>query len=187
MSSRKGFTIYELLISIAILGTMIIAITNIYIVGLKTFREELASSQLESNAQTILDEITTDAKNAQSAEAAYDVYTSGANSIILKIPAIDNSKNILYSGNTMLFDRIIYYYENDSIHKITIADPASIRYKENNINKTIASKVLELSFSYDPDAVSATLVTIHVTSHQEIGKLDRTISLTSKARLRNHL
>lgn len=184
---RRGVTIIELMIAIALLGTMLIVITNVYVTGFKTFREELATSQLESNAQTIIDEITNTAKNAQSAEAAYDIYTSGPNSIILKVPALDSNKNIIYSGNTMLFDRVIYYYEDSKIHKITLAEPTSTRYVENGIDKIIDDKILELSFAYDPDAVSATLVTITVSSHQEIGKINRTISLTSKARLRNHL
>jgi len=184
---KGGVTLIELLIAIALLATMLIVITNVYVTGFKTFREELATSQLESNAQTILDEITNTAKNAQSAEAAYDIYTSGPNSIILKVPALDSNKNILYSNNTMLFDRVIYYYEDSKIHKLTLAEPTSIRYIENGINKTIDDKILELNFTYDPDAVSATLVTINISSHQEVGKINRTISLTSKARLRNHL
>ncbi|MDD5693187.1 MAG: prepilin-type N-terminal cleavage/methylation domain-containing protein [Patescibacteria group bacterium] len=187
MKLKKGVTLVELLIAIALMGTIVIAISTMYIIGFKTFREELAQSQLESNAQTILDEITNDTKNAQSVEETYDSYASGANSIILKTPAIDSNKAIIYSGNSMLFDRIIYYYENNKIHKITFAELSSIRYRENNIDKVIDNKTLQLNFIYDPDAVSATLVTINVSSHQQVGKINRTISLVSKARLRNHL
>ncbi len=184
---KKGVTLIELTIVIALLGSIVIVISSVYITGFKTFREELATSRLDSNAQTIIDEITNTAKNAQSAEATYGAYVSGPSSVVLKVPALDDNKNILYTGNEMLFDRVIYFYENNKIHKITFAESNSIRYVENGIDKIIDDKILELSFSYDPDAESATLVTINVSSHQEIGKIERTISLTSKARLRNHL
>ncbi len=187
MKKRRGLTLIELLISIALMGTIVIAISSMYIIGFKTFREELAQSQLESNAQTVLDEITNDTKNAQSVEEIYGSYSSGTNSIVLKVPAINSNKDIIYSGNTMLFDRIIYYYENNRIHKITLAEATSSRYKENNIDKIIDNKTLQLTFTYDPNEASATLVTINVSSLQQVGKINRTISLISKARLRNHL
>ena len=180
-------SLIELMIAMSLLVIISIVIGSIYITGFKTYRQELAQSSVQSNAQTILDSIINDAKNAQSVEETYSSYVTANDSVILKIPAIDTNKNIIYAGNSMLFDRVIYYFENDAIHKITYADPLSARFIQNGINKTLDSNILVLNFSYDPDALSATLLTATVSANQQVGKINRNISLTGKARLRNHL
>lgn len=187
IKNKPGISLIELIISMTLLVTISGTITSLYLVGFKTFREQLAEAQIESNAQTILDNIVNDAKNAQSVEESYGLYISDPHTVILKVPAIDNDKNILYSGETMLFDRIIYYFQNNAIHKVIFADPASARLSQSGPEKTLDNKILTLNLTYEPDMVSATLLTINIATNQQVGKVSRSISLTGKARLRNHL
>jgi len=184
---KKGMSLIELMIAMSLLVIISIVIGSIYITGFKTYRQELAQSSIQSNAQTILDSIINDAKNAQSVEETYNTYTSGVNSVILRVPAIDSDKNILYSGSSMLFDRIIYYFEDNAIHKVTYADSSSVRFAQNGLNKTLDNNILKLEFAYDPDILSTTLLTATVSTNQQVGKINRNIALIGKARLRNHL
>lgn len=185
---KKGLTLIELLIVISLIGLIAAVIVSLYVTGFKTFREEMASSTVQSNGQTILDALTTDIKNGLQIEPAYDTYVSDADSIIIRIPAIDSSNNILYSGSDMLFDRIIYFYQDNSIHKIILADPSSSRYSKNGYDTILDTRILELQFAYEPDVATATLVTATVRSDIKVsGAITRSIILSGKARLRNHI
>lgn len=184
---KRGLTLIELLITIGLIGLVLIVITSVYLVGFRTFREELASSTVQSNAQTILDAMVTDIKNGMYIEQTYDTYATGTDSIIIRVPAINDEKEIQYSGSDMIYDRIIYYYQNEEIHKIVFADPTSIRYSKNGIDTTLDSHVLALSFEYDPDQNTATLVTVNISSDIKVSNRDKQITITGKARLRNHI
>lgn len=185
---KRGVTLIELLITMSLVAFIAAVITSVYLTGFKTFKEELASSTVQSNAQTILDALTTDIKNGLQIEPSYSTYTTDDDSIIIRIPAIDSNKNILYSGSNMLFDRIIYYYKDNSIHKVIYADPSSSRYSKSGFDTVLDSKILVLRFAYEPDATSATLVTATISSDIKVSNnRTRSITISGQARLRNHI
>jgi prepilin-type N-terminal cleavage/methylation domain-containing protein len=184
---KKGITLIELLITISLISSIMIVTSSVYVTGFKTFKEELTSSIVQSNAQTILDGLTTDIKNGLQIEPTYTTYTTGEDMIIIRVPAVDATGHAIYTGSNMSFDRIIYYYKNNSIHKVIYADAASIRYPKNGRDVILDSKVLELQFAYDPDQASATLVTATISSKMMVGNRDKAITLTGQARLRNHI
>jgi len=187
MKKKRGITLIEVLISSVLLVTISAAVSTIYVNGYRTYREQFAEAQVNINAQTILDSIISDAKNAQSVEETYDIYTSGNNAVVLKVPAIDSNKNILYDGTSMLFDRIIYYFEGNAIHKKVFADASSARYTQNGLDKVLDQNILVLEFAYEPDVISTTLLTVELSASLKVGGSTRDISLIGKARLRNHL
>jgi prepilin-type N-terminal cleavage/methylation domain-containing protein len=196
---KRGVTLIELLITLSMIGFIGAVITSVYMTGFKTFKEEMASSMVQSNAQTILDAMTTDIKNGLQIEPEYtsdsgityktlDEASGEEASIIIRIPAIDNDQKILYSGSTMLFDRVIYYYDNNSIHKVIYANPSSSRSAKSGYDVILDSKVLVLTFAFEPDATSATLVTATISSNIAVsGNRTRSITITGQARLRNHI
>jgi len=184
---KHGLTLIELLITIGLVGMILIVITGVYVSGFRTYQEELSSSMVQSNAQTILDALATDIKNGMLIEQSYDVYVTGTSSIIIRVPAINSDKQIQYSGTDMLYDRIIYYYQSNEIHKLVFADPSSTRYSANGVDKVLDSKILSLSFTYDPDQTTATLVTATVSSDIKVGNRNKTITISGTARLRNHI
>jgi len=184
---KRGLTLIELLVTMGLIGLVLTVITSIYLVGFRTFREELASSTVQSNAQTILDAVITDTKNGMLIEPDYDTYVTGPNTIIIRLPAIDSNKQIIYSGTDMLYDRLVYYYDNNEIHKVTYADPGSTRFKNNEANTILDKNVLSLSFEYDPDPATATLVKVKLNSYIGVGNRNKEINLSGQARLRNHI
>jgi prepilin-type N-terminal cleavage/methylation domain-containing protein len=184
---KKGITLIETLIVMTLLGIVMPVIVSVYITGLKTYNQEFTQTQLQSSAQTILDTILNDTKNAQAVEETFNSHTTGPNTIILRVPAINSSQVIQYEDSQMLFDRIVYYYENNRIHKLVYANPSSTRFSENNTDKILATNILILNFTYDPDPIAPTLITATVSNAESVGKLTRSISVSGKARLRNHI
>ncbi len=187
MMKKRGFTLIEMMITMSLVVVLSAVISSLYITGFRTFKEQMAIATIQSDGQTILDTMTTDIKNGLSVEPTYLTHVSDANSIIIRVPAVNSQGKIIYSGTNMLVDHIVYYYENKSIHKIVYADPASVRYAKNNVNSTLDNKILILGFSYSPDTTSATLVTVSISSEIKVGTRSEQIQLTGKARLRNHI
>jgi len=184
---KKGFTLVELLITISLIAAIAIVISSVFISGYRTFNDEISNARIQSSAQTILDRIITETKNGMLIEATYGTYTTGANTIIIQVPAVNKNKEIQYSGTNMLFDRIIYYYADNTIHRVVYADSSSSRYSYNGIDRTLSKNVLELSFGYDPTPEAATLVTATVTTGDRVNGKTKQITIIGKARLRNHI
>jgi prepilin-type N-terminal cleavage/methylation domain-containing protein len=194
MIKRRGLTLIELLVTIVLVGLMLTVITSVYLVGFRTFREELASSTVQSDAQTILDAIVTDTKNGMLIEpptnpitVGTNTYTTGTNTIVIRLPAINNSREIIYNGTDMLYDHVIYNYADNEIHKLTLANSGSFRYKNNGADATLDKNALSLSFEYDPDQDTATLVKINLSSTIVVGNRNKAINISGLARLRNHI
>lgn len=184
---RRGTTLIELLVAIVILSIMMVVFSSIYTNSIKTFQQELTQAQLQADSQLIVDNIINDIKSAQSVEANYDTYSSDTDSIILKVPAVDANQNFLYTGSVMVFDRIIYYKSGPAIHKIIYADTNSNRYALNGLNKTLSSNVTGLTFNYYPDNILPTAVSTTIQLTKNVGKFNRSVILTSKAKMRNNL
>ncbi len=184
---KAGFSLIELLIVMGFITVISLTVTTVYVVGIKTYNQELASSSVQSDSQTILDALTTDIKNGVSIDLSYDTYTTDTDTIIIRVPAISSSKDVLYTGTNMRYDYIIYDYSGNDIHKIVYADPSSKRYGQNGRDNILDRNILSLSFDYDPTPDSATLVTVNISSNIKMGNEERNISLTGQARLRNHI
>jgi prepilin-type N-terminal cleavage/methylation domain-containing protein len=187
MKQKRGLTLIELLITMVLIGIVLIIITSIYVTGFRTYREELTSSIVQSNAQTILDALVLDVKNGMLVEQTYDTYSTGPDSIIIRVPALNSDHEIQYDGSDMLFDRVIYYYQNNEIHKVTFADPSSIRYPKNGIDTVLDKNILSLGFEYDPDQTTATLVKATISSNIKVSNRNKQITISGQARLRNHI
>lgn len=190
---KKGLTLIELLITITLLSILLISFSSIYISGIKTYREEFAKSQLQTEAQTILDKISTDIKASKTTEAQFTdsstglSYTLNSNTLILLLPAIDNrdsnGQNIIYSGNSMLFDRVIYQKNGNSLTKKVISAPGSARLNENNITKTLSPN--NIAFTFTPVTANANQINLTLTFSKKVGNKTLTTTVRGTANFRN--
>lgn len=181
-------TIIEVLIAISILGIMMLAFTSIYSVGLSRLRDELVQTQLQSEAQVLLDRISTEVTQAQGVEQVYDGVNLSASYLPLKIPAINSSQNIIYNNNSnIIYDHIVYKINGSNLTRMVVADTGSKRYGENNIEKTLSTSVTNLTFTYAPDNVSPTQINISISLSKKAGNRTRTITLQGGAKFRNNL
>lgn len=179
---KKGITLIETSVVVAILAVMTFAFSAIFVNSLKVYRQEEAETELISNTQTILDRITNDIKSAKSISATNSDYTLSEDILILKTPSLDANQNFIYSGSTVICDYIIYYTTNKSLHRKVVADVSSSRGSQD----TELSKEIDfLKFNYNPDILNPNKIGTQITSKRNIGKDTREITLSSKAVMRN--
>jgi prepilin-type N-terminal cleavage/methylation domain-containing protein len=149
---KKGLTLVELLVSMVIFSIILAATSNIFIVALKNYQVSMAKSSLQNEVNFLLDDIANNAKLATEIPASYDIYNRPESQLILAVPAIDASRNFLYSGSNLLKDYYVYYLDNGSLHKkIFSNNEASIRFSENGIDSVVLTGVETTSpFTYPP-------------------------------------
>lgn len=187
MKKKKGTTLIELLVVMVLIGIMVVAFGQIYASGMKTYREQLAQTRLSSEAQTILDRITTETKMAKQVEAEYNTFTTGGNTLILNLPAVDNDQNFLYTGSNLRVDRVIYYQVGSELHRLVYADSGSIRYSQNNQDTVLTKKLSTMTFTYDPEINLPGLVQTQLAFAEKVGNDQRVVEVKGKAKLRNNL
>ena len=67
--NKKGFTLIEVLITMVLVTVISLTITTVYVIGMKTYQEELATSTVQSNGQTIMDALVNDIWEQQLCQA----------------------------------------------------------------------------------------------------------------------
>jgi len=180
-------TLVELVIGISLISILMIAFSSIYITSINNYQQELTQTKLQSDGQIILDEILNDITIASSVDASYNAYSTSSQSVILNVPALASNQNFIYSGNNLVFDRIIYYQDGVNLHKLVYANSSSSRYPQNNINKILTSKITGLNFVYNPDQNMPTDIKTTFTLVKTVGHYHGKVTMAGKSRLRNNL
>lgn len=149
MKNPKGLSLPELIIGIAIAGvagtllvSLLISSNNVF------FNQSVKVSQGLSLNQARL-EITDLIESASGIASQYPPsgtaeFTTNGNTLILKIPAIDQNGNILNS----VFDYAVIYKDPANpkiLRKQILVDGASLRKSE---NKVLSTSLSELKFVY---------------------------------------
>lgn len=185
-SKSGGFTLIEVTIALVIISMMVVVLGDMYVNGTISSGKEMRKSKLQVEAKSVLEGINANVKLSAKMEATYAGYTGGATTLILDIPAIDSSNNFLYSGSQKVYDHIIYYLDENNLHKLVLSDNTSSRLNgQNNLNQTILDNVSSLAFSYDQAPPSSTMVTTNLTI-QNTGQGDtQSVNVTAEAKRRN--
>ena len=197
---QKGFTLIEVIVSIGI--ATVIAMTMLFItinfVGATARARMTADLAVES--QILLRSMVEDVRLASSLSSTNQntdanapvggwVTNDPSNIIIIDLPAIDSSRNIIYNSSTGFpYDNEVVYFANgSSMFKRTIIDPAAV----NNSVKTSCPSALansncpndklytrylkDLSFTFYDDANATTADANLARSVQINVKLERKI------------
>ncbi len=181
-SATLGFTLVELLVSIAILAIVSLVTVTIYVTGLKNTQIEAQKANLQSDNKTVLEKIAADTRDATAVVSTKDTYTSSSTTLILSVPAIDSSQEIIYSGENFVLDYIIYTLSGGVLQKIVIANISSSRESIGPVN--ILGNCT-INFNYTPDLATASEVEITLTNQATAGKKLLTSTNTTKSKLRN--
>lgn len=185
---KKGFTLIELLISMTVLSILLLTFSAIFGNSVKTMREQLAQTQAHTDAQTILDRIESDVRKGRTTENSYNSYTLGAQTLIIQIPSVNSSQNIIYSGQNALLDRIVYFKSGSELKRVVFANPASVRMNENNTIKTLSKNITDLNFVYSKINLTSPYnadVETNITISRKVGKILKTSTVKSKTTFRN--
>lgn len=184
---KKGFTLIELIIAIALLTTVMMAVASIFSVVIKTYHLESQRGFFQKDLNFVSDNITRDIKQSQLVQS-YAPYTLSSTTLILNLPALDSSGNFIYSGSQLQTDTVIYTQSGTGLIKILYPNQLSTRavgVTPGSATTLISDNVSNLNFSYSPNITAPRQVTFSITLSRTSGA--RTITLTGgdTADLRN--
>ncbi len=187
---RNGLTLIEALIAMgiaAIVGTLVLSVA-INSTGL--FYKESSKLQEGLNINDALGKIRDSVNQSSGVAASFTsggiTYTSSATQLVLKIPAIDNSGNII--ANTL--DYIVFFQDQTKLRYKLIHDVASSRKSQDQIFST---SVNSLTFKYlnsqnpptEVTPASAAKIRTILSLKQKNGLATEINTATSEAGLRN--
>ncbi len=144
--ASKGSTLIELLIVIAISALIVVALLSLYSSGQRYFITQSAKADTIEDSRHPLTWITRDIREAAQVVSNYDTYSTSANCLILQIPSIDETGEIIDIDS--IFDYIIYRRSPENpnrLERIIDADDASARIDR---TKLMADSVTSLTLSF---------------------------------------
>jgi len=157
-----GFTLIEVLITIALFAILMLGIVQLYVVYGRTIELQQSSVGVALGGSSILDAVRAAGLQASNVIAAHTFsgisYNSGTTTALFELPAIDSSGAIL--ANT--YDYIGIYASSTSAYRIVDAAPGSSRVSE---EKQLTSVLGALTFTYDnPSFPSVARITVDATT-----------------------
>jgi len=171
IKASKGTTLIELLIVTAISALIVLALLSLYSAGQRYFVTQSAKADTIEDSRHPLTWITRDIRESVQVVTTYDAYSTSSNSLILQVPSIDETGEIIDVDNT--FDYIIYRRNPGTpkrLERIIDADEASARTDR---TKLLADNVNSFSLLFfDSDGADTSA---NVSESATIG-----ISLTSR-------
>lgn len=184
---KKGVTLIELLITMTVLAVIMTSFTSIYSSGLRTFRQEMTQTQLQSEAQTLADRMTLDIKKSRNTIKNYDTFTENERTMILEIPSVDAAGKFLYIAGNQLTDKIVYYQSGSSLKRKVYSNERSIRMGEHLKEKTLTTNLLNLNFTnhYLLNDVTNLQVDVEIDLQKKIGNQTRKVKAKGSGSFRN--
>lgn len=202
---RMGFTLIELQMATAIACIALLTAVSIYIFYRKTYVIGSAVLDVYASSRVAMGWVAKDVRCAAQVVSSYTsgtTYTTGDHAIVLQVPSIDTSGNVIKS----YYDYIIYQLQGAQLYRIIIIDPkfntaGDPKYHQNgrqNENRTVAGNCVSLTFSSGGIALSgiankSTINTVAIylplnktiSSLSGVGTHTASINPTTIVRLRN--
>jgi len=180
---KKGFTLVEILVAIGIVGILLPASIGLFIAYNDYLSYLQASIDVPQSGGAVIDAVTKAVRQSDqvllSRSFSGTTYTSGANSLVLRLPSINSSGNIL-AGK---YDYIAFYKNGAGIYSLTEADASS--YRSSSL-RTLSDTADSLVFTYDnADVTSASKVDISVQGSEQLKNQIIQSSLHQQAYFRN--
>jgi prepilin-type N-terminal cleavage/methylation domain-containing protein len=179
---RRGFTIVELIIAIALLSTIMSAVMALFIVGIKNYQRESQRNFMQKEINFTADDIGIQIKQAADAPETYGSYNRDAQTLILALPAVDINDDFIYSGTNRIFDHIVFYRDGNSLKKVLIPDALSTREPKEDF---VLDSVSNFSCSYSPPSETE-LVSCILETGRSVAGVNLKFEATKTARMRNH-
>lgn len=194
--TKHAFTIIEVLIASAISLTVIGVISESFIGAWNVQRSQEAYGELQRASRFSLDEMSKQMWNATSVTSSIVIndvtYASGANTIVLRLPPLDNDHNII-TGD----DFLVFHLNGTKTERLVSPNGSSLRASLQS-PLTLNNNTALLQFRYfnaagaelipgTNDLSPARTVTITVRSSRTVGsrsyvrELETTVLLRNKA------
>ena len=186
----KGLTLLEVIIAMGIAGLTGGLLILIIVNSAGIFYKQSSKLSEGLNINDALSQIRKTIKQSGAVQASFtnglQPFTSSPTQLVLKVPAIDSSNNIII--NT--FDYFIFYSDQNSLRFKIFPDNLSSRKVQDQIFSTLLGSLLFQYFSLaNPEAevaaANAQKVRITLTLKQKSGAGFEINTATSEANLRN--
>lgn len=158
----RGFTLIEIVITIALSVILMLAIAQLYVVYGRVITFQKSSIDVALGGSSIMDAARAAGLQARHIVAVHTFsgieYTSGTTTAIFELPAVDASGAIIAGA----FDYISISASDTNAYHLTDAAPGSARLSG---EKRLTGVLDALSFAYDnSDFPSVTSVTVDATT-----------------------
>lgn len=181
MRMQAGFTLVELIIVVFLVGALALVVGNMFLGQDKIYQTQRMELGVTGDARMALDDIDAHVRAADVLASSYSGYTLGSQTLILKLPAINASGQIIPAT----FDYVVYALSGANLNRITTANASSSR---SSGTKRVASRISGLVFAYDnADASLVKYVTTDLTTAESYAGIPtKSITVSSKSKLRNN-
>jgi prepilin-type N-terminal cleavage/methylation domain-containing protein len=191
MKIRNGFTLLEILLGVAISAVAGALLLGIMVNNTGTFYQQTSKVTEGVGVNDAFMNIKTHIKSAQGVATQYPAstpatYTTGNSTLVLQLPAIDSSGNVIANN----YDYVVYTTESDRLayKQFPNASPASARKSANTIlSKNVDSVLFEYLDSANQAVTPTAAIKVRTTLSlkQKAGANYVTKIATSEASLRN--
>jgi hypothetical protein len=172
----------ELIISIALLGTIMAAVMTLFMIGIRNYQRENQRNIMQKEINFTTDDIGTQIKQAAESPGSYDSYIRGPQNLILALPAVNEKEDFLYSGEVLLYDYYIYYLQDGYLYKKIIPNDASARSAREN---ALLGNVTAFNCDYQPMSETE-IIQCTVSTSKKVSDTTLNFNASKTARLRNH-
>lgn len=181
---KKAFTMVELTIAIALLGTIIVAVFSLFMTADKNYRVESQRTYLQKEINITADALANEMKLAHSVIENAHGKTLSSTTLIMQVPAIDNNGNFIYTEGVLEFDIFIYEYKQAEklLEKTVIPNQSSARAGKSFI---VLRDVASVNFAYNPDIYNPLSIKANFEVTRVVGKNNIHLSAERTAFLRN--
>jgi len=161
-----GFTLIEILVAIGIAGILLSALIWLFIAYNNYLNYLQTSMDVPQSAESVIDTATRAIRESDQILSSRSFsgtnYTSNANSLVLRLPSVDSSRNIL-AGK---YDYIVFYKSGTEVYSLTEADASSVRVSS---LKKLSDTAESLIFTYDnADVTIAQKVDINIQNSKQV-------------------
>lgn len=132
--SEKALTLVEMQVSLSIMLIIALAALSLHIVSWRSFAMGNGYMNVYSDSRMAMDRMARDIRWAAQVESNYGSYTTSNNSLVLKIPSIDASGNVVGG----YYDYVIYNITGTSLHRIVRIDTGVINSGRSNDDDIVA-------------------------------------------------
>lgn len=193
-SRDRGFTLLEVLFAAGISSVVVMAVVTSFVIAQRTTMQSFWQGQVYADARTTVDNLVRDIRGAIEVESSFThsasgvTYTTGDDTIILKLPAIDASEYIIDVEST--FDRIVYSMSDSDppvlLRRILPDDLSGRPQTTEVIGDLVNGFGYTGSFSTKPDPLGAFVLHYELKAQRTTGILgDFEMPLSGSVRLRN--
>ncbi len=182
-NQQSGFTLIEVVITITLLAILLIGLFSLYDGYSRIYGTQQGLFLIVNSAGTTVSEFQERVQQASQIVTQRNFggvsYTSGTNTLILELPSIDSSGEVIDSK----FDYVLFYVSGTKAFRILEADAASSR---DSGTKQLSDTVSTMSFVYDSGTPNLSgSVKIDLTTQKRYSKQTQSFHTVQLTYLRN--